>query len=198
MDPDQITSPLQEEPEITPIAPEPTIVIVPEPVPEAIPEPVPEVIQPPTPVNNLPEPTIEIPEVPSQIPEQTVPEPVPETVQPLPPAPIPVPQPPAPPVPVFDVNSLTDEQLKAASALYAKKNQKVLSQKGVEKRQAVAKENIQNITSFIASHSPANNRTIARALNLPPRRVQHYMQILTKNGTVTATGWGASRQYFKK
>jgi DNA-binding IclR family transcriptional regulator len=49
--------------------------------------------------------------------------------------------------------------------------------------------------AFISSHSPASNRTIARALNLPPRRVQHYMQLLTHRGSVTATGWGVSREY---
>ncbi len=96
------------------------------------------------------------------------------------------------------VANLTDEELKIASALYAKKNQKVLSQQGVAKRQAVAAQNIAEIKKFINSHSPASNQTIARALNLPPRRVQHYMRILTHNGTVTATGWAQSRRYHKK
>lgn len=101
------------------------------------------------------------------------------------------------PSPAIDISTLSNEQLKAAAALYAKQNQASLSRKGVEKRQAIAKENIANITQFIQSHTPASNRTIARALNLPPRRVQHYMQILTHNGSVRAEGWGASRQYFK-
>ncbi|MDO8265529.1 MAG: hypothetical protein Q7T41_01145 [Candidatus Saccharibacteria bacterium] len=224
MDPDQTDTQVIDEPEITPASPEPSpgpdpvappeppIVTAPEPLPEIILEPATEVIQTPTPVNE-PEPAVEIPPQPTQTPELPVPKPEPspvpekvaQPVAPSPPAtpPLEPPQQPStspqpPPSPVFDVNYLSDDQLRQASALYAKKNQKALSQKGVEKRQAVAKQNIQNITAFIGGHSPASNRTIARALNLPPRRVQHYMQILTHNGTVTATGWGASRQYFKK
>lgn len=162
---------------------------VPEPV--TVPEPAPPSSEPltPEPVPSQPSPIIPQPQADPVAPPVTL---EPSTLQP-----VTVPFAPTPPTEI-DINTLSDEQLRLASALYAKKNQKALSQKGVEKRQAVAKENIQNITSFIASHSPASNRTIARALNLPPRRVQHYMQILTHNGTVTATGWGASRQYFKK
>ncbi len=96
---------------------------------------------------------------------------------------------------VFDVSQLSDEQLKAAAALYAKKNQKALSLKGVEARRALAHKNITAILDFMSHHSTANNRTIARALNLPPRRVQHYMQQLTHWGDVIATGWGISREY---
>jgi len=152
-----------------------------EPIPEPTPEPEPTLdIQPSTfnPVP-LPEPTLDIQ------PSTFDPPPVPEPTLDIQPS-------------TFDVGTLSDTDLKAAASLYARKNQKALSQKGVEKRQAIAKENLSNIKAFISSHSPANNRTIARALNLPPRRVQHYMQILTHNGTVTATGWGASREYFKK
>ncbi len=95
------------------------------------------------------------------------------------------------------VASLTDEQLKSAAALYAKKNQKSLSSKGVQARQATAAKNLSAITTYVANHSPTSGASIARALNLPPRRVQHYMQILTHNGTVTATGWAQSRKYSK-
>ena len=93
------------------------------------------------------------------------------------------------------VASLTDSQLKAAASLYAKKNQKALSLKGVEARRALAHKNITAILDFTSHHSTANNRTIARALNLPPRRVQHYMQQLTHRGDVIASGWGISREY---
>lgn len=171
---------------------------------------------PPPPVPDIPEPT-PAPQTPPTVPEseQATP-PTLENTSPQP-APVPVksqpehiPEPPAPPTPepttqvsdikpqVSDadiVQSLTDEQLKLASSLYAKKYQSVLSRKGVEARQAIAQKNITDITAFVRSHSPANNRTIARALNLPPRRVQHYMQQLTHEGVVVATGWGISREY---
>lgn len=96
------------------------------------------------------------------------------------------------------VAALTESELKFAAALYAKRNQRTLSQAGVKARQATASRNLHAITKYISKHSPTTNASIARALNLPPRRVQHYMQILTKNGTVTATGWAQSRKYFKK
>jgi hypothetical protein len=165
-----------------------------------------------------PEPTSQTSDIKPQVLEQP-PAPTPPAPEPLPapPKPEPTPQasdikpqisepPPAPdppsttyqPPPTIDadvVHSLTDEQLKLAAALYAKKNQSVLSRKGVEARQAVAQKNIADILAFVRAHSPANNRTIARALNLPPRRVQHYMQLLTHRGDVVATGWGLSREY---
>ena len=178
-----------------PVAPHPS---PPEPTPP--PEPLPPPDPQPQPTANHQPPTVAPP----------LPEPV--TSHPSPPAPPtpPLPPHPSPPKPeptsqvsdikpqVSDadiVQSLTDEQLKLASSLYAKKHQKALSRKGVEARQAIAQKNIASIRSFIAHHSPANNRTIARALNLPPRRVQHYMQQLTHEGVVVATGWGISREY---
>ncbi len=165
---------------------------VPEPVtfPEPMPEPV--IVEPSA--TPEPEPSKSSPLIPQP---QVEPVPPPATLEPSTLPPVTVPTSPTPPTEI-DINTLSDEQLRLASALYAKKNQKALSQKGVEKRQAIASQNISEITAFIGAHSPASNRTIARALNLPPRRVQHYMQILTHNGTVTATGWGASREYFKK
>ena len=105
-------------------------------------------------------------------------------------------QPKTPGVPAA-VAALTPKELKAAAALYAKTNQKSLSRKGVQARQRVAQENLNAITAYVAKHSPTTNASIARALNLPPRRVAHYIQTLTRRGTVTATGWAQSRRYFK-
>jgi hypothetical protein len=104
---------------------------------------------------------------------QAVPAPQP-TSAPEPPTTTPAPQATPPSAAEIDISQLTNEQLKAAASLYAKKNQATLSRKGVEARQAVAQKNVSDILAFISSHSPASNRTIARALNLPPRRVQHY------------------------
>lgn len=173
------TEPVLAEPEPIP-APAPEPIVVPEPV--IVPEPVPEPISVPTPV---PEP------------EKETPAPLTREQAPATEPPDPAPAPPVTPPPAaeIDISQLSDEQLKAAAALYAKKNQSVLSRKGVEARQAVAQKNISEILTFIKTHSPASNRTIARALNLPPRRVQHYMQVLTHRGSVMATGWGVSREY---
>lgn len=109
-----------------------------------------------------------------------------------------VPSPTPPEEQQIDINSLSDEQLKAAAALWAKKNQRTLSQLGVKQRQTTAAQNMADIKKFIANHSPASNRTIARALNLPPKTVQYYMQLLTKQGFVRAEGWAVSRRYFIK
>jgi predicted transcriptional regulator len=193
-----------DEPPTVPLTPDPA---PPPPVPD-IPEPTPAPQTPPT----APESEQTAPPTPENTSLQPAPEPVkpqPEHIPepPTPPTPEPLPAPPKPePTPqvsdikpqVSDadiVQSLTDEQLKLASSLYARKHQSVLSRKGVEARQAIAQKNITDITAFVRSHSPANNRTIARALNLPPRRVQHYMQQLTHEGVVMATGWGISREY---
>ena len=178
-------SPVLESTPLEPVAIEPTpIVDLPEPIPETIPSPAPELL--PNPIPQLLLDPVQ-PSEPAQ-PEHPVPQPIPVPEQ------NPQPQ----PQPQIIISDLTDTQLKEASALWAKKNQRQLSQKGVQARQAVAKKNLADITAFIVTHSPASNRTIARALNLPPRRVSHYIQILTKNGTVKATGWAQSRQYFKK
>ncbi len=100
--------------------------------------------------------------------------------------------------PAERVAQLTDEELRLAAALYAKKNQRVITQKAIEKRRAVATQNIANVTAYVHAHSPTSNAAVARALNLPPRRVAHYMQILVRNGTFGASGWGVSRRYFTK
>lgn len=180
-----------------PVAP-PAEIPSPAPAPvESVPaEPAPEPTHQPEPIV-VPEPVI----IPEPSPEPiTVPEPAPAPVikapAPEPPAPAPAPPvTPPPPAAEIDISQLSDAQLKAAASLYAKKNQASLSRQGVEARQAVAQKNVSDILAFISSHSPASNRTIARALNLPPRRVQHYMQLLTHRGDVAASGWGVSREY---
>ena len=98
----------------------------------------------------------------------------------------------------IDISKLSADQLKSAAALHAKRNQKSISSAGVKARQATARKNIAAIIAYVNGHSPTNGASIARALNMRPRRVQHYMQILVKNGTVTATGWAQSRKYYKK
>lgn len=196
---------------------EPSVEPVPSPIPTAPEPPAPaSVPEPPQPEPALePTPPLSAPSVPEQLPEPKS-EPTPSSPTPAPEPEKPKTTPPSTPehhvepkasvvpqkesvkpasAPVFDVNQLSDEQLKAAAALFAKKNQKALSRKGVEARQALAHKNITAILDFMSHNSPANNRTIARALNLPPRRVQHYMQQLTHGGEVIASGWGISREY---
>ena len=194
-----------DEPPTVPLTSDPT---PPPPVPD-IPDPTPapqtpptapesEQATPPTPENTSPQPApVPVKSQPEHIPEPPASKP---DTKPVDPPTILQPTPQVsdikPRVSDADiVQSLTDEQLKLASSLYAKKYQSVLSRKGVEARQAIAQKNITDITAYVRSHSPANNRTIARALNLPPRRVQHYMQQLTHEGVVVATGWGISREY---
>ncbi len=198
--------PVTEQPIVEPAPAQPQEPFEPEPMPQSSPrkqDPAPEITaplsaQPQTSVN-LPKPTDPTPP-PLQAPDETIVDQPKPTPQPKPEGsntpPMPAP-PPATRTPI-DINTLTPEELKAAAALWAKQNQRTLSQKGVQKRRAVAEENIHNIAQFVTKHSPANNRTISRALNLPPRRVQHYMQLLTKRGVISASGWGISREYHKK
>jgi hypothetical protein len=160
---------------------EPPTVPPPESLPPQDPEPIsPHPSTPPPPANHQPPTNSPLPPHPSPSkPEHHV-EPKPQKGASAPPpanhqpsANSPLPPHPSPPKPeptpqvsdikpqVSDadiVQSLTDEQLKLASSLYAKKHQKALSRKGVEARQAIAQKNIASIRSFIAHHS---QRTIA-------------------------------------
>ncbi len=170
-------------------------------------------VRPSTPHETTPEP--ETPQEPKseQPPESPVetPSPPPEKPEPKQQAPEPAPKPAekkkpvaSPPAPkpfdisTLDVSKLSDEQLKAAAALWAKKNQQRNSKLGVRVRRKRAEANRREVIRYVNTHGPTSLSSIARALNLRHRQVADYMQELVKTGQVGASGWGHSRRYFKK
>jgi hypothetical protein len=91
--------------------------------------------------------------------------------------------------------ALTDDELKQAAAYYLKKNQAAISQKGVAKRQAIMSYNLTRIFDHITRQGPSQIPHMARVLDLSPKLLSHYLQILVKQNKIQATGWAKTRTY---
>ena len=111
------------------------------------------------------------------------PEPPKEPPKPAPPAPTPVPV--AAPA-VFDVNALTDDQLKAAAALWAKRSQQTFSALGVAKRKESMELNLRAIVDYLSHHNGSPLPRIARHVNVTPGTTSKYLVQLTKSEKVRA------------
>ncbi len=120
----------------------------------------------------------------------------PESPKPEPTKPTPKPKPFD--ISTLDVRQLSDEQLKAASALWTKKNQKQLATLGVQKRQQTMQENLDAIVAYLAKDNGAPLPRIAKNTYIAPGTTSKYLCQLIAQGRVMATGWNAQRRYFKK
>jgi hypothetical protein len=138
-----------------------------------------------------------------QVPEPEVQAPTPEPV----PEPAPAPIPPATPItnhisPVtiepFDISSLSDADLKAAAALYTKRNQAEISRKGVAKRKETMELNLREITDYLSLNNGSPLPRIAKHTNITPGTTSKYLRQLIANDKVRADGWGKTRRYYLK
>ncbi len=167
------------------------------PVPVNEPE-LPTVVQPvpEPPQTSTIKPQLSEPDAPTTQPSTTVPHPSPV------PVPAPAPEPPSDINPQLSddevVASLTEDQLKAAATLYIKKNQKLLSQKGVAKRKQTMELNLREIVDFLSHNNGSPLPRIAHRTNITSGTTSKYLRQLIASGKVTATGWGKTRLYFLK
>jgi predicted transcriptional regulator len=158
-----------------------------EPTPELIPEP--PSIEPVV----IPEP----PQLSDIKPQPSVPISVPEPqLHPDPSTLTPIPQPLT--VKPFDVSRLSDADLKAAAALYTKRNQAELSRKGVAKRQETMELNLREIVDFLSLNNGSPLPRIAKHTNITLGTTSKYLRQLNAKGKVRAEGWGKNRHYYLK
>ena len=94
----------------------------------------------------------------------------------------------------FDISLLTDEQLKAAAALWTKKNSKHLSSLGVAKRQEIMQLNLREIIDFLSHNNGSPLPRIARHVNVTPGTTSKYLRQLITKSKVRAEGWGKNRR----
>lgn len=94
------------------------------------------------------------------------------------------------------VLNLSDEELKIAAALYLKKNQIAISQKGVKARQNTMHKNMEAIRSYIRQHGPSPLPRIAKHCNITPGTTSSYLRRLLAQGRIQAAGHGTTRRYF--
>ncbi len=128
----------------------------------------------------------------------------PSTAQP-PPEPTPIVEAPAAvPVPgaiPAAVLALSDAELRIAATYYLQKHQAEISHKGVQARKLKMQQNLDAIMAYATAHSAKNAASgikiarLASALNLSPGTTAHYLQILVKQGKLSAEGWGTTRLY---
>jgi predicted ArsR family transcriptional regulator len=93
------------------------------------------------------------------------------------------------------VLALSDSELRAAATYYLHKHQTEISRKGVQARQAAMQNNMGAIVSYIKAHGSAQIPRLARELDLSPKLVSHYLQILVRQHKVKAEGWAKDRRY---
>lgn len=96
------------------------------------------------------------------------------------------------------VAGLSDNDLKAASALWAKKNQAEFSKKGVAKRQETMQLNLRAIVDYLSRNNGAPLPRVAKHTNITLGTTSKYLRQLIASGKVTATGWGKNRRYYLK
>lgn len=168
---------------------------------------------PTTPVDEPAEPVAPTPEIPTETPPEIQPEPAAEpapTPQPdeiptppvTPPVTVPTPTlpPPEPEQPSvsLDISQLTDDQLKAAAALWAKKNQAEFSKKGVAKRKVTMELNLRAVVDYLSHNNGAPLPRIARHTNITAGTTSKYLRQLIAAGKVRAEGWAKDRRYYLK
>lgn len=98
----------------------------------------------------------------------------------------------------FDVAQLSDEQLKAAAALYTKRNQAELSKKGVAKRHETMELNLREIVDFLSLNNGSPLPRIAKHTNITLGTTSKYLRQLNAKGKVRAEGWAKNRRYYLK
>lgn len=210
MDDDQITEPVEPTepvnvPETVPIEPKPAVnqvevepqieqIIVPTPTPVIEPE-LQSNTEPPITNHQSPVTTYEPTKPPIKF------NPVIDGFDPLPAS---LPEPPITnhPSPItvvpFDVSSLSDADLKAAAALYTKRNQAEISRKGVAKRQETMELNLREIVDYISLNNGSPLPRIAKNTNITLGTTSKYLRQLITSGKVRADGWGKTRRYYLK
>ncbi len=107
----------------------------------------------------------------------------------------PIPEQPSVPL---DISQLTDDQLKAAAALWAKKNQAEFSKKGVAKRKQTMELNLRTIVDYLSHNNGAPLPRIARHTNITAGTTSKYLRQLIAAGKVRAEGWAKDRRYYLK
>ena len=98
----------------------------------------------------------------------------------------------------FDVTLLTDEQLKAAAALYTKRNQPEISRKGVAKRKETMELNLREIVDYLSHYNGSPLPRIAKNTSITLGTTSKYLRQLIAKDKVRADGWGKTRRFFLK
>ncbi|MCA9323489.1 hypothetical protein KC992_00105 [Candidatus Saccharibacteria bacterium] len=96
------------------------------------------------------------------------------------------------------VAGLTDDQLKAAASLWAKRSQQKFSALGVAKRKETMELNLRAIVDYLSHHNGSPLPRIARHVNVTPGTTSKYLVQLVSAGKVRAEGWGKNRRHYLK
>ena len=182
-----------------------TVVLEPATSPDTVPEPSPNPLPNPEPFQKPAETTQPPTDVRS---EEKFQQPKPSPTPPIAPVPSPEDQPANTPdltapalvnaLSTLDINSLTDEQLKAAAALWTKKNSTHLSSLGVAKRQEIMQLNLREIVDFLSHNNGSPLPRISRHTNITPGTTSKYLRQLIAQNKIRAEGWGKNRRYYLK
>jgi predicted transcriptional regulator len=100
------------------------------------------------------------------------------------------------PYSTFDVGTLSDNDLKAAAALYLKRNHAAISAKGVAKRKQTMELNLREIVDYLSRNNGAPLRRIARHTNITAGTTSKYLRQLIAAGKVRAEGWAKNSRYY--
>jgi hypothetical protein len=86
------------------------------------------------------------------------------------------------------VASLSDEQLKAAAALYTKRNQAEISRKGVAKRKEIMELNLREIIDYLSRNNGSPLPRIAKNTGIKLGTTSKYLRQLIASDKVRADG----------